>query len=102
MYIFIFLSVPNPMLILWLLSWDPHSIGGLCYTAIPVEMVSEISVLYPEHASIPADISPTNPGILSWFSRSSDLQTAKITKTYNLTHIPARAFSVWPETRVRK
>ena len=92
----------NPILALCVLSWDPFTIGGMCYTRAPVAAVSEISPWSPEHASTPADISVTTPGIPSCFSRISHTQTANLNKDCNLTHIPARAFAVWPDTKVWK
>ena len=94
--------VLNPILALCVLSRDPFTIGGMCYTRVPVAAVSEISPWSPEHASTPADISVTTPGILSCFSLDSRSRTANLNKDCNLTHIPARAFAAWPDTKVWK
>ena len=91
------------MLTLWILSLHFHTMVSMCYTAMPVvETLSEISELYPEHASTPVTTSPTIQGILRCFSRSHDLRTAQLNRNYNLSRIPARVFSAWPETKVGK
>ena len=92
----------NPILALCVLSRDPFTIGGMCYTRVPVATVSEISSWSPEHATTPADISVTTPGILSCFSLDSHSRTAELNEDCNLTQITARAFAAWPDTKVWK